>query len=67
MRIWHMALSTDHGPVMPVIPAAPSSKHQQQQAQQCVRGIYCGGWRRCACLDAERGAAGWFCDSAVVL
>ena len=25
----------------------------QQQAQQCVQGTYCGGWRRCACLDAK--------------
>ena len=24
----------------------------QEQAQQCVQGTYCGGWRRCACLDA---------------
>jgi hypothetical protein len=24
-----------------------------QQAQQCVQGTYCGGWRRCACLDAK--------------
>jgi hypothetical protein len=23
------------------------------QAQQCVQGTYCGGWRRCACLDAK--------------
>jgi hypothetical protein len=26
---------------------------RQQQAQQCVQGTYCGGWRRCACLDAK--------------
>jgi hypothetical protein len=25
----------------------------QQQAQQCAQGTYCGGWRRCACLDAR--------------
>jgi hypothetical protein len=25
----------------------------QQQAQQCVQGSYCGGLRRCACLDAK--------------
>ena len=25
----------------------------QEQAQQCVQGTYCGGWRRCACLDAK--------------
>jgi hypothetical protein len=29
-----------------------TARHQQQ-AQQCVQGTYCGGWRRCACLDAK--------------
>jgi hypothetical protein len=29
------------------------SAQHQQQAQQCVQGTYCGGWRRCACLDAK--------------
>jgi hypothetical protein len=34
-----------------------TSQHQQQ-VQQCVQGTYCGGWRRCACLDARtRGFA----------
>jgi hypothetical protein len=25
----------------------------QEQAQQCVQGTYCGGRRRCACVDAK--------------
>jgi hypothetical protein len=25
----------------------------QQKAQQCAQGTYCGGWRRCACLDVK--------------
>jgi hypothetical protein len=29
------------------------SAQHQQQAQQCVQGTYCGGWCRCACLDAK--------------
>jgi hypothetical protein len=30
-----------------------TAAQHQQQAQQCVQGTYCGGWRRCACLDAK--------------
>jgi hypothetical protein len=30
-----------------------TAPQHQQQAQQCVQGTYCGGWRRCACLDAK--------------
>jgi hypothetical protein len=30
-----------------------SAQHQQQAQQWRVQGTYCGGWRRCACLDAK--------------
>jgi hypothetical protein len=36
----------------PNSPSALSSSHQKQ-VQQCMQGTYCGGWRRCARLDAK--------------
>jgi hypothetical protein len=36
----------------PNVPSAvPSTSNRRSSA--CVQGTYCGGWRRCACLDAE--------------
>jgi hypothetical protein len=44
---WHeVALQLPKG-------AQCTAQHQQQAQQWRVQGTYCGGWRRCACLDAK--------------
>jgi hypothetical protein len=42
-----------HGVALQWPKCTQCTAQHRQQAQQCVQGTYCGGWRRCACLDAK--------------
>jgi hypothetical protein len=37
----------------PNAPSALPRTSNRRSSAQCVQGTYCGGWRRCACLDAK--------------